>query len=347
MWHKRSLQQFADQPLEELTKEYDLLIIDHPWVGCAATEKCVLALEKYLPKNYLNELRVHSVGASHESYFYDGSQLALSIDAATPTASYRPDLFRQGQQSPPFTWKDVMKLALEGKVALPAIPIDLLMTFYSFCIAHGHEPFQNKQEVIKKTVGEKALKAMHSLYSVLDSIFFTSNPIAVAELMTNTDDFWYCPFAYNYSNYSRSGYSKNILTYTDVVSLNGVKLRTTLGGTGIAVSAYSKAKESALRFVEFICSPEWQAGEYVYHGGQPGYDYAWNNDVVNGMSNNFFRNTLPVLNNAFLRPRYNGYLKFQDEGGNYIHEYLQRSTISEKVVLEQLNSLYKTSLKNL
>ncbi len=30
-WKKRTLQEFADFPIEKLTEEYDLLIIDHPW----------------------------------------------------------------------------------------------------------------------------------------------------------------------------------------------------------------------------------------------------------------------------------------------------------------------------
>ena len=47
-WHKRTLQEFADFPIEKLTEQYDLLIIDHPWVGCAAATECVLPLEKYL-----------------------------------------------------------------------------------------------------------------------------------------------------------------------------------------------------------------------------------------------------------------------------------------------------------
>ena len=35
-WEKRSLQEFADAPIENLAKAYDLLIIDHPWAGFAA-----------------------------------------------------------------------------------------------------------------------------------------------------------------------------------------------------------------------------------------------------------------------------------------------------------------------
>ena len=45
-WKKRTLQEFADYPIEKLTNHYDLLIIDHPWVGCAAATESVLPLER-------------------------------------------------------------------------------------------------------------------------------------------------------------------------------------------------------------------------------------------------------------------------------------------------------------
>ncbi len=92
-WKQRSLQVFADSPVEKLAETYDLLIIDHPWVGCAAATGCVLPLDEYLPEAYLLDQARHSVGGSHASYFYKGHQWALAIDAATPAASYRPDLY--------------------------------------------------------------------------------------------------------------------------------------------------------------------------------------------------------------------------------------------------------------
>ena len=64
-WKKRSLQEFADFPIEKLTEEYDLLIIDHPWVGCAAATGCVLPLNEYLDEKYLADQLNNSVGDSH------------------------------------------------------------------------------------------------------------------------------------------------------------------------------------------------------------------------------------------------------------------------------------------
>ena len=94
-WQKRTLQQFADFPVEKLAEKYDLLIIDHPWVGCAAATEYVLPLEEYLSKEFLDGQVQNTVGGSHLSYNYNCHQWALAIDAAVPAASYRADLFEK------------------------------------------------------------------------------------------------------------------------------------------------------------------------------------------------------------------------------------------------------------
>jgi len=344
-WRKRTLQEFADFPIEKLTQSYNLLIIDHPWVGRAAADKTVLPLDKYLPVEYLNEQEQHSVGYSHLSYNYGGHQWALAIDAATPAASYRPDLLAKHNQTLPETWEEVLALAKKGKVAVPAIPIDLLMNFYTFCLAHGQEPFLTKAEVINKEIGLKALASMQDLYSQVHPQFFGFNPIAVAEIMTQTDDYLYCPFAYCYSNYSRLGYAAHTLTYTDTVRFGSHgRLRTTVGGTGLAVSAFSEHQEAALQFAQWLVSPKIQATFYVQHGGQPGHRLAWQNESANQLCQNFFHNLLPVMDRGYIRPRYNGYLHFQDHAGDPLQEYLRNGGKPENV-LQEINRIYQESLQ--
>jgi multiple sugar transport system substrate-binding protein len=344
VWKKRTLQEFADFPIEKLTNDYDLLIIDHPWVGCAAANECVLPLDEYISKDYLNNQLQNSVGASHTSYFYEGHQWALAIDAATPVASYRMDLFRQHRTALPVDWSDLIYLTKKGKVAAPAIPIDLLMNFYSFCIAHGKEPFQNDEEIIDSATGLQTLETMREFYSLLDKKMFKCNPIAVAELMSKTDDYWYCPFAYCYSNYSREGYAKNILHYTDLIQFKGKKLRSTIGGTGIAVSAFSKHKNLAVKFAEEIVSEKCQSTFYVQHGGQPGHKAAWLDENANLLCNDFFKNVLPVMENGYIRPRYNGYLHFQDHAGEPLQQYLMQGG-NPSQFLKKMNHFYHQSLQ--
>jgi multiple sugar transport system substrate-binding protein len=338
-WDKRSLQAFADYPIEKLTESYDLLIIDHPWAGVAAATKCVLPLEEYLSKEYLEDQLNNTVGYSHLSYEYDKSQWALAIDAATPVASYRKDLLRDV----PDTWEEVLTLAKKGKVAVPAIPIDILMNFYTFCIANGAEPFQREEEIIDNATGIAAIESMKELYTIIDRKMYNCNPILVAELMSSTDDYWYCPFAYCYSNYSRTGYAPRRLTYTDVVKFNGKRLCTTIGGTGLSVSVFSKHKEEAIRFAEMAVSGPCQSGIYVQHGGQPGHKAAWLDEEANRLTNNFFQTVLPVMERGYVRPRYNGYLHFQDQAGTPLQQCLLHDS-DPATALDEMNKMYVQSL---
>ena len=345
IWKKRSLQEFADFPIEKLTEHYDLLIIDHPWVGCAAALGCVLPLEQYISAEYLREQRQNSVGQSHESYFYNGHQWALAIDAATPVASYRADLLKKHNAKLPETWEEVIALAEQGKVAVPAIPIDLLMNFYMFCIAHGSAPFATDKEVVDADTGLKALESMRSLYSKVNKKMFGYNPIAVAEVMSSTDEYWYCPFAYGYSNYSRGGYARYLLNYTQpVIFSSGERLRSTIGGTGIAVSAFSKHKELAVKFAEGIVSPLCQSTFYVEHGGQPGHLAAWTSTHANQLTNDYFLNTLPAMQTGYLRPRYHGYLHFQDHAGDTVQRFLMIGG-DAIATLSEMNAIYLSSLQ--
>lgn len=342
IWKKRTLQEFADFPIEKLIEVYDLLIIDHPWVGHAAATQCVLPLDKYLSHAYLQDQLKNSTGYSHLSYQYEGHQWALAIDAATPVASYRRDLLFQHDIPVPDTWEEVIALADRGRVAVPAIPIDLLMNFYMLCIAFGKEPFLNGDEVTDKQTGLQVLDAMRSLWSRVDPEMFNYNPIAVAERMSASDDYWYCPFAYGYSNYSRKGYAKHLLHYADSVKFGtaGSRLRSTLGGTGLAVSAFCKHQAQALQFTEWIVSENIQTTLYAEHGGQPGYRKAWEDENINHITNNYFSATLPALERAYVRPRYNGYLHFQDNAGVPLQDYLKQGGNAGQV-LEKINQMYR------
>ena len=61
-------------------------------------------------------------------------------------------------------------------------------------------------------------------------------------------------------------------------------------------------------------------------------------------TNNFFRGTRRTLDLAWVRPRHNGYMKFQDESGNIINEYLQ-SNVNEVKVIEKLKLMYAESFE--
>jgi multiple sugar transport system substrate-binding protein len=342
-WEKRSLQQFADLSIQQLAERYDLLIIDHPWAGFAAKTGSILPFDRYLSADFLKDQEANTVGHSYESYAYDGHQWALAIDAATPVASSRPDLLEQHGVTLPKTYDDLLALAKKGLVAFPAIPIDSLMTFYTFCCSLGEDPCQQDDQVISEATGIKALQLYRELAKNIDPSCFNKNPIQIYESMTLGDDIAYCPFAYGYSNYSRNGYARKLLHFHDMVTVDGKSnLRSSLGGTGIAVSSSCQYIDVAMQYAEYVASPQCQQGLYTDNGGQPGHITAWTDATTNQLTHNYFSNTLPALQRAYLRPRYFGHMFFQDHAGDIVRNYLMNGG-DECEVLKAMDDLYLQS----
>ncbi|MCE2470482.1 MAG: extracellular solute-binding protein [Anaerolineae bacterium] len=340
-WEKRSLQEFADAPIQGLAEQYDLLVIDHPWAGYAAYSKVLMPLQEIIPADFMSDQAENTVGHSHASYIFDGEQCALAIDAATPVASYRADLLERYSLEQPRTWRDLLALARQGRVIMPGIPIDTLMNFYMLCATQGEPPFVDDEWAVSDQMSLRALEQLRELASLCPKEIFDWNPIAVYEALSRREDYVYCPFAYGYSNYSRAGYSANVLTFDDMVDIDQQgRCQTTLGGTGLAISSRCQTPEAARDYAMFTAGVEVQRTLFFENGGQPGHRSAWEDAEVNRRSNNYFRNTLPALDRAYLRPRFPGYLHFQDHAGAPIRQYLMQGG-DANAVLDQLKRLFE------
>jgi multiple sugar transport system substrate-binding protein len=342
VWHKRSLQEFADAPIERLAESFDLLVIDHPFAGYAARHPTLLPLDAHLPADFLADQAANSVGRSFESYQFGGHLWALAIDAATPVSAHRPDLLDRHGVGLPGTWEDLLALARRGFVALPAIPVDALMAFYMLCLALGDEPFASGDEVASASTAVAALEALRELVACCEPACLDRNPIRTYEAMVARDDLLYCPFAYGYSTYAQPTYTDPPLKFGGLVTLDGRRLRSTLGGTGLAISQRCQDLDLAIAYARFVADPACQRGLYTRAGGQPGYRGAWLDPVVNAAAGDFYRDTLPTLDEAYLRPRYDGYIPFQDRAGEVVHAYL-RAGGDPRRTLDDLNRHYRES----
>ena len=340
-WDKRPLQAFADRPIEDMTDDYDMIVIDYPHVGEVASKGLLQNLD--LPKysSHIEQLKKQSVGKSHESYYINNKQWALAIDAASQTACYREDLI----PSYPSNWNALLDLAKNNKVLWPLKPVHAISSFYSVYNNITTELIPDQKKFIDKNFGVETLTMMKAVSKELITDCLTMDPIQTAELMTETNDFFYCPYIYGFSNYSRKNYRKYILKYIDVINLSGKgPAGTHLGGTGIAISNVSKNKDLAIEYAFWIASAECQKSLFYESGGQPGNSVAWEDDKINKETNNFFRGTRKTLDLAWVRPRHNGYMKFQDESGNLINEYLQ-SEIKAESICEKLIDMYNESFE--
>lgn len=340
-WQKRSLQQFADAPLADLAARFDLMVIDHPSIGEAAHLNLLLPLDEHLPSDYLADQAANSVGQSHTSYSIGGHQYALATDAATPIAGWRPDLLAKAGAQPPATWDDLLALARRGLVTVPAIPIDSLMNLFMLANALDAEPFTTPGEVIASPAGKEALQLLRELVCLSAPGSLDRNPIRTWQLLADSEEIAYCPFAYGYSNYSRPGYASNVLQTGGLVTLNGKPLRSTLGGAGLAISRNCKHPEQALAYAKFSASAEVQKTLYTHSGGQPGHRAAWLDTALNGLTNGFFQSTLPTLDAAWVRPRFPGFIAFQDAASNLVHDYLVHGGGEAEVINRMNQILYR------
>ena len=115
-----------------------------------------------------------------------------------------------------------------------------------------------------------------------------------------------------------------------------------LGGTGIAVSAFSKAKDAAIDFAYWVASGDVQRGPYAAAGGQPGHAAAWEDQSVNAATGNFYSDTRATLEGAWVRPRHDGYMAFQQKASDRIIVNLTSGHPPSQVVAD-LNHLFLES----
>ena len=334
-WDKRPLQAFADRPIEEMAFDYDFMVIDHPHVGEASRKNLIYELNHN--KKYENELLLlekNSVGLSHQSYNFNGNQYALAIDAAAPVCAYREDLI----DSPPNTFDETIKLAEKSKVIWPIKPVDSISCFNSIAANLDNPINVVPEKFVDRSLAIDILKMMKKLSELVpkDSLFM--NPINVLDIMSESDEFYFCPQLYGYSNYSREGFRKSIVNFGNMISFNEDKNNckgSQLGGTGLAISKTTKHLDIALDYSFWVASEVCQTDTFYKSGGQPGHLKAWQSEDVNNNSNNFFINTLNTLQKSWLRPRYDGYMYFQDKAGTLINNFLK-----DEIALEQtLDSL--------
>ncbi|MBO6674765.1 MAG: extracellular solute-binding protein [Rhizobiales bacterium] len=338
-WEKRSLQAFADRPIDEMAGSYDLMVIDHPHVGEVARNGLLLALDGIGRNSELVELAGQSVGVSHRSYEFDGRQWALAIDAATPVAAFRAEKL----ESAPTRWEDVVALARTGEVGFALLEINALMTFMGLAQNQGFALAED-DTFIASPHGTQVLEQMAEITALVDPRCLTLDPIGIYEWMGRSEDGpAYSPFGYGYTNYSRDGYCPFPLTFADApgVGDNGPR-GTVIGGTGIAVSASSRHRDVAADYAFWIASADCQKGLFFAAGGQPGNAVAWEDDACNAATRNFFTNTRQTLESAYLRPRYDGYMGFQENAGHIVHAFLRKQA-SVQATLDDLQRAYQES----
>jgi multiple sugar transport system substrate-binding protein len=336
VWDRRSLQDFESFPVEELAREYDLIVIDHPHVGQVTREACLRPFE-----GALDSIAQGSVGASFPSYFWRGEQWALPIDAATQVQAWRPDRLAQAA----LDWDTVRALAREGRVAIPMRAPHSLMSLYSLTAQLGAPGRVEGPDLFDAEIGAHAIELLRSLMVDVDPVCYTQDPIAVFEQMALPDSRIDCvPLIYGYVNYAWDQFRPVRLAFADMPALEGRgPSGSALGGTGIAVSAFSAHGDEAVAFARWVADGEAQRGPFAAAGGQPGHAAAWEDDAVNAAAGDFYRATRATLEGAYVRPRHDGYMPFQHAASERLVAGLQAGESAASLIAD-INRLFRASL---
>lgn len=342
-WDQRSLQDFESYPVEDLARAYDLIVIDHPHVGQITAEACLEPLDVAGRADELAALANGSVGQSFASYRWQGRQWAFPIDAATQVQAWRPDAL----PAAPADWKAVLDLARQGRVLLPLRPPHSLMSFYTLAANLGSPcAVTGPGDLIDMDGGIAAYETLREIAALVDPACFAMDPIAVSERMSEPgSDIACAPLIYGYVNYAVSGFRPGLLAFADIPAAGQAgPVGSALGGTGIAVSAFSQARDDATAFAYWIASGPVQRGPYAAAGGQPGHADAWENQAVNAATNDFYRQTRATLEDAWVRPRHDGYMPFQQAASDRINKGLIDGDDARHVIGD-LNRLFRQSFR--
>ncbi len=340
-WASRPLHGFEFTPVAELAKAYDFIILDHPFCGDIAAGNCLLPVDAVVGD------AGSFVGPSLETYVYAGKTWAVPVDAACQVAVSRPDLMARLEAPAPVDWSQLLELGRRAtrqgmKLAIGLRGVHSLMTFFTLCANAGRPcATERDQPFADPAAARAALEQMRALLSLCPAQALDWNSIELHDVMVARDDLVFCPAVYCYATYAEAD-QRRPLRFHDFPGPRGPG-GSTIGGTGLGVSAHCAHPEAAMAYARFAASAETQRA-FALHHGQPARIEAWRDAALDARFGGCYGGTLRTLEQCWIRPRFAGYLGFQAKAGPLIERHL-RGEIAERDLLDQLQKAFDTAGK--
>jgi multiple sugar transport system substrate-binding protein len=343
-WTARSLQAFADAPIPVLAERYDLLVLTILTSARSSRPERSYP-DELLDGEFIADRALGSVGRVMRATS-GRPPLGLATDAAgrerLPTRP--PEAPTQHRCGPERRSRAGSQGRAAGMtISLPNKPVDTLGSLLTLLANGGADPYTDEEQVAPREVALEKLELLVRLTEASPPDAFSWNPILLLEHMAEHDDVVYCPMLFGYSNYSRPGFRRNLVRFSPVPSAGLGPRGGIIGGAGLSISSRCEHLDAARAYAEYVGSPEVQRTLYVEAGGQPGHRSAWHDQHANELAASYFADTLPGLDAGYLRPRYDGALLVQNEGGNMVWESL-RSGGDPSELLDRLDAVYRRSL---
>lgn len=341
-WDRQPLEGFESHPIEDLCNHYDIVVLDHPHIGEAIARNCLQPLESLFRPEELAVWRQDTVGPCLASYRYAGSHWALPLDAATQVMALRPDLLNR---PPPETWAEVVDLPPAVPVCLSIAGPHAILTLMSIAVALGEPPASvDPGHFLSDETLRIALEVMRRLDERAPPATRQLNPIGILRLMAEGDALALCPLVYGYVNYAvlTDHPAAPLLFHDAPAASRSGRPGSTLGGTGIAVSRRCSVTPALLDHLRWLMSREAQVGFIPEHEGQPSRREAWTDSGVNGRWGGFYRQTLRTLEASWVRPRFDGYIRFQTDASAIVRQGLEER-LAANLIATRLQDRYAAS----
>ena len=315
-WDRQPLSGFESTPLVELAAQYDLLVIDHPGLGAAVETGAVLPVEDVFSPDDLASWKSQALAPTWSSYQLEGHGWALPLDAATQACVYRADRI----STPPQDWSDVLLLSEEaghrgrgGVVLCVAGPHAGLML-----LGLAGDRSGGTGRLLDKGRAIAALELLRRVWRRSDQSAAELDPIGVHELLA-ADEAVCCPLVYSYASY---GHTLTWAAAPRLFTQDGVG-NGTLGGTGLAVTprAYSKVL-AVTKYVRGLLDVRTQLDVVSAVGGQSATAAVWESAAVDRAWGGHYSATLETVRTSYVRPRFDGWIGFQDELSERVRELL-------------------------
>jgi len=340
-WQVQSLEGFESAPIGELCEEYDLVVLDHPHLGEALALDCLQPIDVLFNKGELVRIAKQSVGPSFESYNMAGHQWALPLDAATQVMAVRADL-ADGQSLTEYD--DLIEYTRDGgSLGLCVSGPHAFLSYLSIACAFDPDiSFEDQRTFLSSDISFRAIDTLMQLWAHSIQSTEKLNPIALLELMTSTDEVAVCPLIYGYVNYAQLGIEKRI-TFEDAPTFSGGMPGSIIGGTGIAISKKCDVTDELIMHLCWLMSEDVQRSFIPENCGQPSNACAWGDGEINRVSNRFYANTLDTITHSTVRPRHNGYIRFQSEASAILRNGLLDAEAVNNIS-EKLAAAYSQSI---
>jgi multiple sugar transport system substrate-binding protein len=349
-WDTHSLDGFESTPIEQTAAAYDLIVLDHPHLGAAIATESLIPLDEVFGQDELSRWGAACVGRTWTSYEYQGQVWALPLDAASQVSVARGALPR----SRPDTWAEVEALAAEIPVALSLSGPHAALTFMSICVALGEEPASTADEFVSRGTGTAALELMTRLAARAPLGSELLDPIGLLETMATSNAIAYCPLVFGYVNYASATLPSPLAFGDSPRAAAGRPRGSTLGGTGLAITQNCSLTPALLDHLRWLMSETAQREFIPQHSGQPSARSGWDSESANAASGDFYRNTRATIEDAWVRPRYDGYIRFQSAASSLIRGAVIQSAGTKtagiqfagiEAVLTEINELYTKGIQ--